>query len=720
MTTSTNPTGLAAVPQPISSQIPGLTPGSDVSYQVGYAAEDPRVAAYRMGLIEEARQLYNMPLDLPAYEVEGPSSGQIQAADLARQGIGAYEPYLEAGSRSLTQGQALAQQGANLAAGINVAPEFESAQTALGRGVSAADLMGGYATAAGAGLRNTRSGIRGIRYARSVLPSYLQADTSLSNPLLQKAAKTIRQAAPSDLTYERGIIDEGRGLAGQASREARKAARLGNAPTATAAELASMQGVGIERVSPTGITGAQTGFKPDLQTFQMGPAQQVTTQSFADPRSVEGLMSPYMQNVVAIQQREAQRQADIARQGRAAQAVRSGAFGGTREGVVEAEAQRNLAQQLGDIQATGLQQAYQQAQQQFNAEQQARLAAQQANQQAGLTVGQQNLAAQLGVQQLGTQTGLQTALANLSNEQQALVQAEANRLQAGGMNQQAALQAALANQGVDLTRAQQNAQLLQQARLANQALQGQYGLQGAQLGLQAAAQRFQQAGFDATAAMQLAQLQQAKQGMGLQQGAALQGLGGLYAQQAAQQAQLGQAGVQLYGSLAGQEAQLGGMLPTQIAQAQAGIEAQRSGLYGQLGQGLGSLAAQRAGIDLQRAGTLGQMGQGIGQLGVNQAALGQAATQLGQADVSTMMNIGAMEQANEQAQTDAIRATQMQDVMAPFQQLAFVSDIYRGAPSTQSSLIGTSQPSASPFQTAAGLGIAGLSAAAGAKKVGLI
>ena len=151
MTTSTNTTGLAAVPQPISSQLPGLSPDDNVSYQIGSAAEDPRVAAYRMGLIEEARQLYNMPLDLPAYEVEGPSAGQIQAADLARQGIGAYEPYLEAGSRSLTQGQALAQQGANLAAGIDVAPEFQSAQTALSRGLSATDLMGGYATAAGAG-----------------------------------------------------------------------------------------------------------------------------------------------------------------------------------------------------------------------------------------------------------------------------------------------------------------------------------------------------------------------------------------------------------------------------------------------------------------------------------------------------------------------------------------------------------------------------------------
>jgi hypothetical protein len=719
-----------------------------------------------MGLIEEARQLYNMPLDLPAYEVAGESRGQIQAADLARQGIGAYEPYLQAGSEALTQGQTLSQQAANLAGKIDVAPEYLSAQEAVNRGLGAADLMAGYSTTAGGGLDEVRSGIGGLQYARQILPNYLQADLSQANKYQNEAATTASAAVPSNFTEERGFLTGAQGTAALASREAaaaalrpefaqgiaslqqaadqaQAAAKLGQAPTATAASIASIDRVGAERVGQGGISAAQTRYAPQLQTFQMGPAQQVTTQSFGAPGTAEGMMSPYMQNVVAIQQREAQRQADIARQGRAAQAVRAGAFGGTREGVVEAEAQRNLATQLGDIQAQGLQQAYQQAQQQFNTEQQARIAAQQANQAAGLTVGQQNLAAQLGVQQLGAgQIGLQTSLANLSNEQQARVQSEANRLQAAGMNQQSALQAALANQQTGYNQALQNAQFQQQAALANQALQGQYGLQGAQLaqqaaglrqalgqgqlsaagtqaglGLQAAAQRFQQAGFDANTAMQMAQLEQTQQAQGLQQAGVLQGLGSLYGQQALQQTQLGQAGAQLYGALSGQEAQLGGMLPSQIAQSQAAIDAQRAGLYGNLGQGLGGLASQRAGIDLQRAATLGQMGQGIGQLGVQQGALGQAATQLGQADVSAMMGIGAMEQANRQAQLDAIRATSMMDTMAPFQQLGFVSDIYRGAPSTQSSLIASSMPSASPFQTAAGLGIAGLGTLAGMSRL---
>jgi hypothetical protein len=46
-----------------------------------------------------------------------------------------------------------------------------------------------------------------------------------------------------------------------------------------------------------------------------------------------------------------------------AQAVRSGAFGGSRQAITEAEAQRNVNQQLANIQATGSQQAYDKAMQ---------------------------------------------------------------------------------------------------------------------------------------------------------------------------------------------------------------------------------------------------------------------------------------------------------------------------------------------------------------------
>ena len=112
-------------------------------------------------------------------------------------------------------------------------------------------------------------------------------------------------------------------------------------------------------------------------------------------------MNPYMQSVVNIQQQAAQRQADIARTGRNAQATQAGAFGGARQFITDAEANRALADQQNAIQAQGLNTAFSQAQQQFNADQAANLQAQQAN------IGQQQFGANLGMQ--GLQTGLSAA-----------------------------------------------------------------------------------------------------------------------------------------------------------------------------------------------------------------------------------------------------------------------------------------------------------------------
>jgi hypothetical protein len=159
-----------------------------------------------------------------------------------------------------------------------------------------------------------------------------------------------------------------------------------------------------------------------LQNYQMGPAQQVGTQSFTGQGTADQYMNPYMQNVVDIQKREAQRQSGIQGTQQQAQATQSGAFGGSRDAIMRAERERNLGQQMGDIQAQGSNAAYQQAQQQFNAEQAARLQAQQANQQAGLTVGSQNLGANLQTQQLGAGQNMQ---AQLANQQQALAAQQA-------------------------------------------------------------------------------------------------------------------------------------------------------------------------------------------------------------------------------------------------------------------------------------------------------
>jgi hypothetical protein len=144
--------------------------------------------------------------------------------------------------------------------------------------------------------------------------------------------------------------------------------------------------------------------------YTFNPADFGKAFSGATTRDAQGnvtgnaMMSPYMQNVVDIQQREAQRQADIAGTNQQAQATKAGAFGGGRDAIMRAEAARNLALQKGDIQATGLQNAYQQAMQQYNTQNQ--LNAQQ--QQFGAGLGLQGLqAANQSAQGLGTLGNLQ-------------------------------------------------------------------------------------------------------------------------------------------------------------------------------------------------------------------------------------------------------------------------------------------------------------------------
>jgi len=94
------------------------------------------------------------------------------------------------------------------------------------------------------------------------------------------------------------------------------------------------------------------------------PATRLAASSAIAPRAgeVQQYMSPFMQNVVEIQQREAQRQADVAAQQLGAQAVGAGAYGGSRQAILEAEQKRNLNEQLADIQARGLAAAYEDAQ----------------------------------------------------------------------------------------------------------------------------------------------------------------------------------------------------------------------------------------------------------------------------------------------------------------------------------------------------------------------
>ena len=92
----------------------------------------------------------------------------------------------------------------------------------------------------------------------------------------------------------------------------------------------------------------------------------------------------------------------------------------------------------------------------------------------------------------------------------------------------------------------------------------------------------------------------------------------------------------------------------------------------------------------------GQLGQGIGQLGVQQGALGEAAQSAAQRDVNALFNVGALEQAQRQAELDVQRSAAIEEAYEPFQRFSFMSDIFRGVPSTQQTLASTSVPRPNP------------------------
>lgn len=420
---------------------------------------------------------------------------------------------------------------------------------------------------------------------------------------------------------------------------------------------------GFERV--TGPSGFERVNAPGVGTFQMGPAERVGAERFGGAQAAE-YMSPYMENVVEQQKRSAIR--DYSRQipGLQAAGIRAGARGGTREAILQAEAQRNLQDQLGNIEATGRQGAFQQAQQQFGADRAAAMQAALANQQAGLTTGQQNLAAQQTAQQLGVQTGLQSQLANQAAAQQAAqmgMTAQQLNQAAGLQTGQMGLQAALANQQAGLTTGQQNLAAL----LGVQQL-------GTQTGLQAGLAN-QQAGLQAGLANQQARQQAEQQNLGARLG--IQQLGvqtGMQSQLANQQAQL--------------QAQQQG-----LQQRQFGAEfGERSR---QFGANLGLQGLQQ---QLAAAGTLGQLGQS--QFNQQQQA------------AQNQLQAGSQLQMQEQQRLQAAYEDFLARQRYPYSQLGFMSDLIRGTPTAGGiQTMYQAPPSLLGQAAGAGMGIAGLSQA---------
>ena len=171
-----------------------------------------------------------------------------------------------------------------------------------------------------------------------------------------------------------------------------------------------------------------------------------TYDPLAYEQNLSRFMSPYQQNVIDIEKREAARQSDIMGKGIGDQATAQGGLGGYREAIQQSERERNLAQQLGDIQTMGSQRAFESAQAQLERERAAQL--------SGAQFGLSRFGAQEGALQTqeqlaqasfnaGEQARQQAAQLGLSAQQQeeAARQAQEKFAQSGFQMQEAARQA---------------------------------------------------------------------------------------------------------------------------------------------------------------------------------------------------------------------------------------------------------------------------------------
>ena len=139
------------------------------------------------------------------------------------------------------------------------------------------------------------------------------------------------------------------------------------------------------------------------------------------------------------------------------------------------------------------------------------------------------------------------------------------------------------------------------------------------------------------------------------------------------------------------QGQLGlGQAQQGLGQAQAGQAGQQAGFAGQRA----ALAQQQAGLASGQLG-LGQFQQGLG--GTTQA--------LGQSDVSLLGQVGATQQAQTQAQADALRESNRLAAYEPYERIGFqgsgVTGLMGGYPAQYQF---TSQPNPTPLQTALGTG----------------
>ena len=161
-------------------------------------------------------------------------------------------------------------------------------------------------------------------------------------------------------------------------------------PGASSLQTQAFQGLGSLNM-PTADMGAFnpqsfTGAGYAAPTAAQAAAGETGTYTPASGNVLQQYMTPYLQGALQPQYDAARRQAEIAAQNLQSQYGKAGAYGGSRQGVAEAELQRGLLDRMAGITGTGYQQAFEQAQNQFNTEARRQMEAQELTNRYGFDV----------------------------------------------------------------------------------------------------------------------------------------------------------------------------------------------------------------------------------------------------------------------------------------------------------------------------------------------
>jgi hypothetical protein len=178
-----------------------------------------------------------------------------------------------------------------------------------------------------------------------------------TNTSVSSALTDVPEILKPYITGTGGVLPTAQGITSQTYDQmygnALKAAGLaGSGRVASLSPMQTELGADLQNMTLPGQYGTGT----NAVQYGIGALQGMT-----DPSQTQAYMSPYIQNVMDVNKQEAYRDAQQKLMGANLASSRQGSYGGARNALMQSEADRNLQTQMAKIQATGMQNAFEDA-----------------------------------------------------------------------------------------------------------------------------------------------------------------------------------------------------------------------------------------------------------------------------------------------------------------------------------------------------------------------